>query len=447
MSSARPGVPTRVCARGVGLCPASLDALLHNRGIVPAAVPRLLLAYHFFHPDDVIGARLFTDLAVEQQRRGWDVTVLTSNRMWRDARARLPLRETWEGIEIHRTFRPPWSQNRPLQRLGNSAWMVTAWLAQALPLGEFDAAVIGSDPAFAALVALGLRPLRPRAAIAHWCFDLYPEAIAAEGTSPAATSLTPTARRMMALAYRRYDALIDLGPVMGERIATYGAGVYQETIAPWALAEAERPVAVDGATRRALFPRAKLALLYSGTMGRAHDFDLFLRLARRCRARSGDAITLCFVARGNRADALAAALGPDDTNVVLAPFADEGELAPRLAAADVHLVSLRADWAGVVVPSKFFASLAIGRPILYAGPAESEIARWIAQHDLGLHLTEVSVDAVADRLHDLIDDPAALPRWRENALAVYRRNWSKQVANDRWNGLLRELLETRARAA
>ena len=40
------------------------------------------------------------------------------------------------------------------------------------------------------------------------------------------------------------------------------------------------------------------------------------------------------------------------------------------------------------MPSKFFASLAVGRPVLYAGPAESEIARWIAEHDLGLHLRD-----------------------------------------------------------
>ena len=33
------------------------------------------------------------------------------------------------------------------------------------------------------------------------------------------------------------------------------------------------------------------------------------------------------------------------------------------------------------------------------GPADSEIARWIAEHDLGLHLTDDNVDDVAERLH------------------------------------------------
>jgi glycosyltransferase involved in cell wall biosynthesis len=408
-------------------------------------VPRLLLAYHFFHPDDVVSARMFTDLAVEQQRRGWEVSVLTCNRSWQDPHANLPATEDWNGIRIHRVFRPAWTQARAAQRLANSAWMIGGWMLRALPLGRFDAVVIGSDPAFAPLVSLGLRPARPRAAMVHWCFDLYPEAIVAEGNAPAAGALTPVARALMGLAYRRFDALVDIGPRMRERLGRYGAPARQDTVVPWALAEAESPVAIDEGVRRALFPRARLALLYSGTMGRAHDFELFLRLARVCRARSGNAIGVHFVARGNRSDELAAALTPEDTNVALSPFADEATLPARLAAADVHLVSLRPEWAGIVVPSKFFASLAIGRPVIYAGPADSEIARWIAEHDLGLHLTDDSVTAVSDRLHQLLDDTAALPRWRDNALAVYRSKWSKRVSNDRWDALLRELVASRAR--
>jgi glycosyltransferase involved in cell wall biosynthesis len=408
-------------------------------------VPRLLVHYHFFHPDDVVSARMFSDLAVEQQRRGWNVTVVTSNRLWRDPHARLPRHENWNSIQIHRVFRPPWDQARPLERLANSGWLSAGWFLRTLPLGRFDAIVIGSDPAFSPLIALGLRGRHPGSALVHWCFDLYPEAIAAEGGLAAAPALVPVARRLMALAYRRYDALVDIGPRMRERLADYASGARQETLVPWALTEAERPVAVDAAARAALFPRAKLALLYSGTMGRAHDFELFLRLARACRARAGDAVSICFAVRGNRSDELRAALTPDDHNVMLAPFADEGALPGRLAAADLHLVSLRPDWAGVVVPSKFFASLAIGRPVIYAGPADSEIARWIAAHDIGLHLTPDSVDAVADRLHRLMDDPGALAHWRDNALAVYQRQWSKQVTNDRWDALLRELCAARTR--
>ncbi len=144
-----------------------------------------------------------------------------------------------------------------------------------------------------------------------------------------------------------------------------------------------------------------------------------------------------------------------------APFADESAFQARLEAADVHLLSLRAEWSGIVVPSKFFGSLAVGRPVLYAGPADSEVAAWITQHDVGLCLAEQGpagsgdgradsgIDHAVDRLHALMagssDDSSDLRRWQANALAVYHREFSKRAVNDRWDAFLRRLVARRAR--
>ena len=111
----------------------------------------------------------------------------------------------------------------------------------------------------------------------------------------------------MKWSYGAYDALFDIGPRMRERLAAYGDRRAQRTAVPWALAEPARPAVADPRLRAELFPRAKLALLYSGTMGRAHDYRAFLALARACRARSGDDVAFCFSSRGNRQDELRAA--------------------------------------------------------------------------------------------------------------------------------------------
>jgi colanic acid biosynthesis glycosyl transferase WcaI len=417
------------------------------------SVPRLLLAYHFFHPDEVVSARIFSDFALEQQRRGWEVTVVTSNRSCFDPARSFDSFESWNGVAIHRVFRPPWTQARPFQRLANSGWMTAAWLARIAQLGPFDAIVVGSDPAFSPTLGRALRRLQPRAALVHWCFDLYPEAIAAEqgngegdrnGDSSATVSLlVPVARGLMKWAYGAYDALVDIGPRMQERLAAYRTEAVQRTLVPWALVEPPGAAAADPRVRAELYPHAKLALLYSGTMGRAHDFRAFLELARACRARSGGDVAICFSSRGNRQDQLRGAVTPDDSNVTFVPFADEAALQARLGAADVHLVSLQPEWAGIVVPSKFFGSLAVGRPLLYAGPGDSEIARWIGQYDVGLTLDGGDLAPVVERLHALIRQPDDLARWQGNAFAVYQREFSKRVVNDRWDEALRALIARR----
>lgn len=400
-------------------------------------MPRLLLAYHFFHPDQVVSARIFSDFAVEQTRRGWDVTVLTTNRSLLDSDAQFPAAEVWNGVHIHRVFRPAWSQKRPIPRLGNTAWTLSAWFLRTLRLDSFDAIVIGSDPSFAAALAIPLRAARRRTPIIHWCLDVFPDAGEAEWTG-ATRLLAPPARALMSAAYRCCDAVVDLGPCMRRRLERYGGSPRRETFTPWALVEPESPPEPDPATRRQMFGDAALGLLYAGSMSRSHDFEGLLALARACRAHAGDRIAICFACTGTNLPALKAAVRADDTNVRFVPFADEEALGPRLASADFHLGSLRPEFTGIVVPSKFFAALAVGRPFIFAGAADSSIAQWIRTYDVGMVLEPGGQDALARRLEALLHQPDQLRSARERAIAVYHQNFAKAVINDRWADLLAE---------
>ena len=248
----------------------------------------------------------------------------------------------------------------------------------------------------------------------------------------------------MRIAYGAYDALVDIGPRMRERLAEYGAPGRQETLVPWALAETDRPIAVDTTARRALFPDAKLALLYSGTMGRAHEFSALLRLARACRARTGNAISICFSVRGNRADELAREITPDDTQRLARAVRGRGDVArpPRGRGSASRQPARRLG--GRRGPVEVLR-VAGGRP---AGPLRRP--RRLGDRPLdrrARHRVPPSPTtrrtSVADRLHRLLDDGGALARLRERALAVYRREWSKAVTNDRWDRLLRDLLQAR----
>ena len=407
---------------------------------LPARAPRLLLFYHYVHPDDVVSARLFSDLAREQQRRGWEVTLLGSSRIHLDPRARLARSEDWGGVRIERVYRPAWSQRNPLARLVNSAFVIPGWLLRVARLGEFDAAIVGSDPSFAALVAPGLRRLRPRSKLVHWCFDVFPDAGEAEWAG--ARLFGPAARLAMGVAYRSCDAVVDLGPCMRRRLEACGGHPRRVTLTPWALVEPERPAEPDPVVRREMFGGASVGLLYAGSLSRSHDGQALLALARACRARAGDDVAFCFAGTGTSFDGLRASVGAEDTNVRLLGFADESRLLPRLSAADFHLASLRPDFTGIVVPSKFFASLAVGRPVLFAGRRDAAIARWIEEEDVGLVCDEGGTETTAGRLAALRGEPGRLDEWRERSFAAYRRRFSRKVVNDRWAELLDGLCQT-----
>lgn len=401
--------------------------------------PHAVLLYHYFHPDDVVSARLYSDLAEGLVERGWDVTAVPCQRECRDEDAAHPRAEVWNGVRIRRVWRPAFRQSANRGRVLNAAWMLAAWAGAAvvIPRRRREVMVVGTDPVLGVLATAPWKVLRRQTGVVHWCHDLYPEAPIAEGMVRASSSAVRVLRWVLGGAYARCDVLADLGPCMRRLLAAYGSAARPATLTPWALVEPPAPVEPDATTRFALFGDAAIGLLYSGSFGRAHGYAEFLDLARALR---GGPVGFCFAGRGNRAGELQKAVTADDANVSFAGFAPEAELEKRLGACDLHLVSLRPEWTGAVVPSKFFGALAIGRGVIFAGSPDSAIARWVTEHDVGWVLTPSTVPAVAAHLRRLARDPGELLALRRRCHAVYHEHFSKAHQLDLWDAELRRLL-------
>lgn len=293
--------------------------------------------------------------------------------------------------------------------------------------------MVATDPQFSYFMFPFLRLMNRKIHLIHWAFDLYPEAIlvnAARWMRLLATLTKP----FVPWAYRRIDMMVDIGQCMRERLARYHHGAECATLPPWALVEPGQVAVADPAIRCELFGEAKLGLLYSGTVGHAHDLTPFIKLARECRKRGID-VAFCLAGCGNQFQQQTAVLTAEDTNIKLAGFTTEDELEERLAAADIHLISLRNGWEGVVVPSKFFGALAIGRPVIFAGPESSSIARWCHQYKVGLTMDTQIVDI----LHSLADSPQEIATLQQHSYQIYKSKFSKKSIFNGWLQLLENI--------
>lgn len=432
----------------------------------------VFLLYHFFQPDDVISARLFSDLAEELTETGFDVTAVPSIRSCHGPGVRLSKRESWAGGKIRRIWRPNWPQHKTAGRFGNTLFMLLGWtwIAAMMPRKRGEVMVVGTDPVLGVLIAITWRLFRPRSRIIHWCHDLYPDAAVADGMIPESALWIRTLRWVLGVAYRRCDVVADLGLCMrkrlqdaaGEtplsdqsestevhsRVLTNGQELREDdpesvapawwsgryaTLVPWSLVEPASVVEPDERTRRELFGDHPFGLLYSGNFGRAHCFESMVALARRLR---DDDVGFCFAGRGMRLESVRAEMTDADTNIRFAGFADESELGGRLAAADIHLVTLRPKWTGTVVPSKFFGALAAGRPVLFAGSPDSAIARWIDQYEIGWVLTENTIDELAESIPKMASSLDSIAEMRQRCFDVYHREFSRRVQVDRWQRVL-----------
>ncbi len=403
-------------------------------------MPTVLIVYHFFHPDDVVSARQFSYLARGLAERGWDISVLTSNRVFRNPKGRISeKKETWHGVKIHRVSRPAFRQSSNIGRLCNSAWLMAKWLFFIARQPAYDAIILGTDPQFGYFILPWIHLLKRRTRLLHWVFDMYPECIIAD--SPGFLGkLASITKGMAGFCYKFVDGMVDIGPCMRRRLNTYGHKAEQTTITPWALVEPTSPLKSDMDTRKELCGDARLALLYSGTIGNAHEFKLFITLARELRQRKAS-IHFCFAGRGNRYAALRESVQEQDTNISFAGFANEEQLAKRLGAGDIHLISLREGWDGVVLPSKFFGSLAAGKPLLYTGTKASAIPGWIEEYKVGFVINEQNVLQTADALCELAETPAALEQMQARAYACYQQHFSFKANTNAWDKFLRQIFK------
>ena len=242
-------------------------------------------------------------------------------------------------------------------------------------------------------------------------------------------------RFLLRHAYRRCGLLADIGPCMRDLLLSYASPARRETLIPWALIEPSQQLAIEQEERKALFGQARLALLYSGSFGRAHSYTEILELAEYL---DGDDIKIVFSVRGNRGAQLKDEARKRNARVSFADFVAQDKLQSRLACADVHIVSLRPEWTGMVVPSKFFGALAAGRPVLFLGSPQSSIARWIRQYQIGWILNSENVPQVAIALKDYARCEEQQKTMRERCWSIYNQHFAKAVQMDRWDSLLRD---------
>ena len=336
---------------------------------------RIALVNQFYPPAAAPTGILLADLAAELARRGHDATVIASAGGYgAGGGSAVP-----EGVRVIRVGPATRHRSGPATKLGDYlSFFRRAW-AELSREPRPDAVVCLTTPPF--LGWLGAH-LQKTAGVPYalWCMDLYPEALAAHGWLRPWNPLKPLLAAVARAERRRASAVVALGLDMAEILRATGAAAV-EVIPVWSgwSATPETVAAARDLRRARGWGDDEVILLYSGNMGRAHRAEEFAALAEATR---GQSPRCRFVFAGD--GPLRAEWERRWTGVFefLPPAPDE-TCAAHLLAADGHLISQRAEWTGIVVPSKFPAACALGRPVVFAGPPESSVGRWVAAADAG----------------------------------------------------------------
>lgn len=389
---------------------------------------RVFFINRFYWPEEPATAQLLTDLATFLAARGHRVSVVASRPPGQSS----PYREVRDGVAIERVRSTRWGRHNLVGRAVDFATFYPAvFLRLLLLVRRGDILVALTDPPLIGVVVALLARFRG-ARVAHWVQDIYPE-IAVEVTGHRWPLLS---RPLRDRSWRNAVACVVPGADMARTIVSRGIARQRVHISPnWAPAGVAPPHEADvAALRRAWGLSDKFVLAYSGNLGRVHDLEPLLELAAELRP--DPHFALVFIGHGARRKAIEhAARIRGLANIHFHPPQPREHLATSLGVGDVHAVTLLPGAEKQVFPSKLYGIAKVGRPVLFIGKGDSELAGLIRTNRLGAGFDRTQVRDAAAFLTALRDSPDELATLRQAARSFQPRGLEEAV--NFWDRLIR----------
>ena len=244
---------------------------------------------------------------------------------------------------------------------------------------------------------------------------------------------------------------IVIGERMAERLARFEVPAERIRIIPnWANGALIKPFPhAANSLRQEWGLEDKFVVGYSGNLGRAHEVDTLIeaiayleqdrnvKSARREETGLKCDVVWLFIGGG----ALSRQLGGEIAarglaSVRFRPYQPRERLAESLSVPDVHLVSLRPELEGLIVPSKYYGIAAVGRPTIFVGDADGEIARILKAEGGGQTVALGDGAGLAALIRMFIENAAMTQEMGRRAHCAFKRGFDLPVAIRAWEEAL-----------
>lgn len=398
----------------------------------------------FCHPDHSATSQIVSDLASGLAMQGMPVAMVASRQLYDDPDARLAARDHWQGVDIHRVWTSRFGRARILGRMVDylTFYCSLPWVLLRL-LRRGDVVVAKTDPPLISLVVAPVAWLRG-AVLVNWLQDVFPEVAVSLGEPSVPAWFAWLLRQFRNASLRHAHMNVAIGARMAEYLVGQGARPDRVQLIPnWAHEQSIHPMAsAQSRLRQSLGLLDRFVVGYSGNLGRAHDIDTLFDAVQRL---AGEQRIVFLITGGGNGYLLLqqrcrqAGL----MNIQFLPYQPLATLADSMAASDLHLVSLRPELEGKIVPSKFYGIAAAERSVAFIGDPDGELARLIAANACGFSVPCDRGDLLADGIMHLAAAPDDCRAQGRRARQLLDSTFSRELAHQQWHTLLLRLSASR----
>ncbi|MCK9606704.1 MAG: glycosyltransferase family 4 protein [Methylomonas sp.] len=341
---------------------------------------KLIFINRYFYPDHSATSQMLTDLAFGLAKDSVDhaIHIVTSRQRYDDASAQLPACEVIQNVHVHRVVTTRFGRQNLVGRAFDYLSFYVSSFATLIKLTKAgDTLIAKTDPPLISVVAALVAKLK-RAQLVNWLQDLFPEVAAELGVKLARGLPFKLLKAIRNKTLLQAKMNVVIGELMAERLRREGIPNTKITVIHnWADGEQLKPIPHDQNPLRAAWGlQGKFVVGYSGNLGRSHDFSTILDAAAALKERE-DIVFLLIGGGAQLPQVQQECVEKGLTNVLFKPYQPRETLSESLSVADVHLISLKPELESLIVPSKFYGILAVGRPVIFIGDLQGELAKII----------------------------------------------------------------------
>jgi colanic acid biosynthesis glycosyl transferase WcaI len=369
---------------------------------------------------------MISAVAEDAAKAGHTVTVVASARGYNLSET-YPRAEAHNGVAITRVRGLSLNRHSVAGRLFNYLAFILCSSVRVLSLPKPDCLIVTSVPP----LSLGLGVLL------HWLKnvpfvyvieDLYPDIAFASSLLKRESCSGRFLNRAFGWMMSKASTTIVLGDCMKQRLTMSHPRLAPASIHPihnWQDQTLLYPL------QRAATHEQPMVIQYSGNFGEAHDFRTILGAAKRL-GKDGR-IRFEFIGGGKRREFVERKIREGKLRQCrVRDYVPQAELNKSLNQADVGLVTLANGYEGLIVPSKVYGIMAVGRPVLYVGPLQGELPDLIRQHSLGWIVEPGDEDGLVKAILEAVEQPELRMACGTNGWRAFKAFYERKIATAKY---------------
>jgi len=391
---------------------------------------KIWMITEIYYPVKTSTGYYMTEIAEYLASKDIEVHVITTNSIYQEGEENIsPLYEKFNGVHIHRIKASNLNKNAFIKRLFRLLFNSYKLYRKAGELiSDNESLLTVTNPAF---ILLLLKRIVSRKSLNYYVLvhDVFPENLVAIKKLSSDSCVYKFLKTLFDSAYKKANVCISIGRDMATILQNkIGRENKIVTIPIWSQNEEVFPISKKDTQTYKELNLSKFIFQFAGNMGHAQGLDNILKAIDLI---DNKEVRFLFIGGGAKADEIRN-YAEKNENVVSIGFQDRSKQNDFLNACDVAIVTLSDGMYGLGVPSKSYNIMAAGKPILYIGEENSEIALCIKEYNLGWVVEPNNPDALKKQIESIYVQRNDLDEIKRNARYVAEKVFAKKIVLEKY---------------